>query len=69
MLLLLSIVREYRFGMQVLGGFSGVLFILDILSTLMSITLFYFYMNFGYFQLNVFSLSLMEGSGLRIKLV
>ena len=69
MLLLLSIVREYRFGMQVLGGFSGVLFILDILSTLMSITLFYFYMNFGYFQLNVFSLSLMDGSGLRIKLI
>ena len=69
MLLLLSIVREYRFGMQVLGGFSGVLFILDILSTLMSITLFYFYMNFGYFQLNVFSLSLMDGSGLKIKLI
>ena len=69
MLLLLSIVREYRFGMQVLGGFSGGLFILDILSTLMSITLFYFYMNFGYFQLNVFSLSLMDGSGLRIKLI
>ena len=66
MLLLLSIVREYRFGMQVLGGFSGVLFILDILSTLMSITLFYFYMNFGYFQLNVFSLSLMDDSGLKI---
>ena len=69
MLLLLSIVREYRFGVQVLGGFNGVLFILYILSTLMSITLFYFYMNFGYFQLNVFSLSLMDGSGLKIKLI
>ena len=66
MLLLLSIVREYRFGMQVLGGFIGVLFILYILSTLMSFTLFYFHMNFGYFQLNVFSLSLMDDSGLKI---